>query len=79
MRRIVCCARAASGHVAATPPSSVMNSRRLNHRIAFDPLQPGHFAGYRMGRDQSAGIRAFAVSTRLGASPAKVRYRLIMP
>jgi hypothetical protein len=24
-----CCARAASGHVAAAPPSSVMNSRRL--------------------------------------------------
>src|SRR6266545_6265288 len=33
-----CCARAASGHVAAVPPSSVMNSRRLiwsNDRIAF--------------------------------------------
>jgi hypothetical protein len=26
---VVCCARAASGHVAAAPPSSVMNSRRL--------------------------------------------------
>jgi hypothetical protein len=25
-----CCARAASGHVAAAPPKSVMNSRRLN-------------------------------------------------
>ena len=24
-----CCARAASGHAAAAPPSSVMNSRRL--------------------------------------------------
>jgi hypothetical protein len=24
-----CCARAASGHVAAAPPSSVMNSRRF--------------------------------------------------
>jgi len=24
------CARAASGHAAAAPPSSVMNSRRLN-------------------------------------------------
>jgi hypothetical protein len=23
-----CCARAATGHVAAAPPSSVMNSRR---------------------------------------------------
>jgi len=26
---IACCARAASGHTAAAPPSSVMNSRRL--------------------------------------------------
>jgi hypothetical protein len=25
-----CCARAASGHVAAAPPMSVMNSRRFN-------------------------------------------------
>ena len=31
MRRIRsdCCARAASGHADAAPPSSVMNSRRL--------------------------------------------------
>ncbi len=29
MRRIVCCARAATGHAPAAPPSSVMNSRRL--------------------------------------------------
>jgi len=25
-----CCARAASGHAAAAPPSRVMNSRRFN-------------------------------------------------
>jgi uncharacterized protein YchJ len=25
-----CCARAASGHAAAAPPMSVMNSRRFN-------------------------------------------------
>jgi hypothetical protein len=32
MRRIrsACCARAASGHTAAAPPMSVMNSRRFN-------------------------------------------------
>jgi hypothetical protein len=32
MRRIrsACCARAASGHAAAAPPRSVMNSRRFN-------------------------------------------------
>ena len=27
--RSACCARAASGHVAAVPPRSVMNSRRF--------------------------------------------------
>jgi len=27
--RLGCCARAASGHAAAAPPSSVMNLRRL--------------------------------------------------
>jgi len=26
---VACCARAASGHAAAAPPSNVMNSRRL--------------------------------------------------
>ena len=33
MRRMrsPCCARAASGHVAATPPSSMMNSRRCKY------------------------------------------------
>jgi hypothetical protein len=27
---VACCARAASGHTSAAPPSSVMNSRRFN-------------------------------------------------
>jgi hypothetical protein len=31
---IACCARAVSGHAAAAPPSSVMNSRR------FTPVSP---------------------------------------
>jgi hypothetical protein len=37
MRRIrpACCARAASGHVAAAPPSNVMNSRRLMSKTDF--------------------------------------------
>src|SRR6516225_966555 len=30
-----CCARAASGHAAAAPPSSVMNSRRLMPSMAL--------------------------------------------
>src|SRR5215204_7131668 len=34
---IGCCARAASGHAAAAPPSSVMNSRRLMGSSRADP------------------------------------------
>src|SRR6516225_6534179 len=39
MRRICsdCCARAATGHATAPPPSSVMNSRRLTSDIGFLP------------------------------------------
>src|SRR5262249_18545404 len=33
-----CCVRAASGHAAAAPPSSVMNARRLTLNIAGPPL-----------------------------------------
>ena len=36
-----CCARAASGHATAVPPSSVMNSRRFFDRIASDPPPAG--------------------------------------
>jgi hypothetical protein len=32
-----CCALAASGHVAAAQPSSVMNSRRFMSDMAFSP------------------------------------------
>ena len=35
-----CCARAANGHAAAAPPSSVMNSRRLNELNCIDARQP---------------------------------------
>src|SRR4030088_3033449 len=34
-----CCARAASGHVAAVPPKSVMNSRRCMHHPEGKPLR----------------------------------------
>jgi hypothetical protein len=40
-----CCARAASGHAAAAPPSSVMNSRRFTR------------SPRRRGRVASAGLR----------------------
>ena len=32
-----CCARAASGHAAAAPPSSAMNSRRLMPDMGLPP------------------------------------------
>jgi hypothetical protein len=39
---IGCCARAASGHAAAAPPRSVMNSRRFVPAMGFSPypVQP---------------------------------------
>ena len=36
-----CCARAASGHAAATPPRSVMNSRRLIDHLVGGGEQRG--------------------------------------
>jgi hypothetical protein len=47
-----CCARAASGHAAAAPPSSVMNSRLFIDRIASDPPTQECMAEYRIGKDQ---------------------------
>jgi hypothetical protein len=35
-----CCARAASGHAAAVPPRSVMNSRRLTPIMNLSSLNP---------------------------------------
>src|SRR5262249_39831082 len=35
----VCCARAARGHAAVAPPSSVMNSRRLMTNIGLPPTR----------------------------------------
>ena len=40
--RSTCCARAATGHAAAAPPSSVMNSRR----VSFDHLVGARRAGW---------------------------------
>ena len=44
MRRMrsPCCARAASGHAAAAPPSSVMNSRRCSGRDVRFIARPPH-------------------------------------
>ena len=40
-----CCARAASGHPAAAPPTSVMNSRRLTGRPLKQRALPYHAVG----------------------------------
>jgi len=47
MRRIRsgCCARAARGHPAAAPPTSVMNSRRLTGRSLKQRVLPYHAVG----------------------------------
>src|SRR5215831_2290668 len=37
---VPCCARAASGHAAAAPPSSEMKSRRFMPGMASQPVQP---------------------------------------
>jgi hypothetical protein len=51
-----CCARAASGHATAAPPSSVMKSRRLNWSNCIrSPAGQGRIAGYRIGEEQSGG------------------------
>src|SRR6516165_2398209 len=62
-----CCARAASGHAAAEPPSSVMNLRRCNRSDGIVlTVSPGPIAGYRFRRGQSAGSSA-VVQPKAGA------------
>ena len=59
-----CCARAASGHAAAAPPSSVMNSRR-SHSITSSARtssvggtsRPSAFAVFRLRRSFVLGRR----------------------
>ena len=49
-----CCARAVSGHAAAAPPSSVMNSRRFMSDMGLPP------AGAHTGHDTANDRRALA-------------------
>ena len=49
-----CCARAASGHAAAVPPTNVMKSRRL---IAFPDAQDRHRSGLKQQRRKSGHVR----------------------
>ncbi len=68
MRRIAgCCARAASGHAAAAPPSSVMNSRRFS----FDHLVGAGKECLGDGQaDPLAALRLTISSNLVGCSPA---------
>src|SRR5262249_56479418 len=54
-----CCARAASGHVAAAPPSSVMNSRRLIQ----SPRRRGRAGG--MSRPRALAVLRLITSSNL--------------
>ena len=45
-----CCARAASGHAAAAPPSSVMSRAVSSDRIAFDPTIRGRMQDIELAR-----------------------------
>jgi hypothetical protein len=61
-----CCARAASGHAAAAPPSSVMNWRRLISDMGLPPSllrNTGHDTSKRPPRPRPPGgplVRSFA-------------------
>jgi hypothetical protein len=50
MRIVGCCARAASGHAAAAPPSSVMNARRFMCPV------PRYGAAFPAGLPRTQGI-----------------------
>ena len=73
-----CCARAASGHLAAAPPSSVMNSRR--HHSITSSARASTVAG-RVTPIPSA-VRLFmtslkAVGCSIGSSPGGVPCRIL--
>src|SRR5262249_50206101 len=91
MRRIRsagCCARAASGHAAAAPPSSVMNSRRLVCRersivrgdrgwvvIAQPPSRPEarRRLGYQTANELGAPVASSIPEQLPGHEPASAR------
>jgi hypothetical protein len=79
MRRMrsLCCARAASGHAAAAPPSSVMNWRRLMSSMgsSSEPAVPAYsrprmhrkgsqLLGLDLNRSERAGTRSGCASGR---------------
>jgi hypothetical protein len=66
-----CCARAASGHAAATPPSSVMNSRRLMLNL---PLQSRFTALSACHRAAGKSYGADVICSELDRAMAGVFY-----
>ena len=72
MRRIrsPCCARAASGHAAAAPPSSVMNARRFT---PIDRVPPATLQDIELARVSqelfAGGLQSFPpILVRLGGT-----------
>src|SRR5215467_4201812 len=66
-----CCARAASGHAADAPPSSVMNSPRVI-RLIFKPVKSALLALNCLGRSRpdtldSSFVRAASFDHLVGA------------
>jgi hypothetical protein len=51
----VCCARAASGHAAAAPPSKVMNSRRLTLDLPLQSRSTARSACHRVADESYDG------------------------
>src|SRR5215475_7507745 len=49
-----CCARAASGHVTAAPPSAASNSRRPMVTVIAPPARGAVTEGYHVGRTASS-------------------------
>jgi hypothetical protein len=64
-----CCARAPSGHAAAAPPSSDMNSRRLIGSLSNRGPQPSHSANMSV-------VHYSKVSRRLAAMVKMRRTRI---
>ena len=67
-----CCARAASGHAAAAPPSSVMNSRRFNGSNCIDARQPDPIRKLSHWRGCVRWCRIYFTTRQPSLSPVRV-------
>src|SRR6266853_6794514 len=71
-----CCARAASGHVAAVPPKSVMNSRRCMHPPEGKPhrrLKPNTLRGAEGEKGQPIDPKRCDPMSEVGQSTKSLR------